>query len=381
MNINHTDILIVGAGVYGLSAAWWMTQHKTSNRILVVDAGEFASGGSGRNLAGMRMQWGLEFNIRLSQESITFFEEVEQRLDYPGGIDFTQDGYLLLAHDEKVLNSLRASRRLHEEFNVPSEILTPEECLKIVPVLNPDGILGGSFCHKDAAASPFLWLDALLRACRREGAEVNFGTHVRTLTRHADGFQADTTSGPILADKVLICTDWQAPELLKPLGVDLPIRGMPKEAFVTEPWEPVIGPLITSYKHNLAVNQIGRGSILAYSSRDRPQHEDFSSTPDYLPYCTRKFTDLLPSLSHLNVLRTWAGMVSQTPDMQAVLGETDMPNVFVAVSAYKGFMTSPAVGRIMAEIVLNGHCDHPAVAPLHPRRFSTGDLVPEPLTV
>jgi sarcosine oxidase subunit beta len=74
-------------------------------------------------------------------------------------------------------------------------------------------------------------------------------------------------------------------------------------------------------------------------------------------------------------------MVSQTPDMQAVLGETDIANVFVAVSAYKGFMTAPAVGRIMAEIVLNGHSDHPAVAPLHPRRFVTGELIPEPLTV
>ncbi|MFB3046311.1 MAG: hypothetical protein ACE10A_08395 [Acidiferrobacterales bacterium] len=67
--------------------------------------------------------------------------------------------------------------------------------------------------------------------------------------------------------------------------------------------------------------------------------------------------------------------------MQAVLGETDMPNVSVAVSAYKGFMTSPAVGHIMAAIALNEHSDHPAVAPLHPRRFATGDLVPEPLTV
>ncbi len=74
-------------------------------------------------------------------------------------------------------------------------------------------------------------------------------------------------------------------------------------------------------------------------------------------------------------------MVSQTPDMQAVLGETDVSNLFVAVSAYKGFMTSPAVGRIMAEMILRGHCDHPAVVPLHPRRFVTGELVPEPLTV
>ncbi len=191
----------------------------------------------------------------------------------------------------------------------------------------------------------------------------------------------ETVKGPVLTDKVLICTDWQAPELLKPLGVDLPITGMPKEALVTEPWEGVVGPVVISFKTDIAVSQLARGSILSYTTRERPTEEDFSSTPEFLPYCARKFVDLLPSLSHLNVLRTWAGMVSQTPDMQAVLGETQIPNVFVAVSAYKGFMTSPAVGRIMAELVLDGHSEHPAVAPLSPQRFVTGELVPEPLTV
>jgi sarcosine oxidase subunit beta len=66
--------------------------------------------------------------------------------------------------------------------------------------------------------------------------------------------------------------------------------------------------------------------------------------------------------------------------MQAVLGETDLDGVFVAVSAYKGFMTSPAVGRVMAELVLDGHSNDPVMEPLHPRRFAAGKLVPEPLT-
>jgi sarcosine oxidase subunit beta len=64
-----------------------------------------------------------------------------------------------------------------------------------------------------------------------------------------------------------------------------------------------------------------------------------------------------------------------------VLGETELPGLFVAVSAYKGFMTSPAVGRLMADLVVDGHSNHPAAAPLRPGRFAAGDLVPEPLTI
>jgi sarcosine oxidase subunit beta len=381
MSAASADVLIVGAGAYGLSTAWWMTQRRPDARILVVDGGEFASGGTGRNLAGFRMQWGLEFNIRLSQESIAIFEEAEARLDYPGGIGLRQHGYLLIAHSDKMLQGLKDVLPIHREFGVPSEILSPEDCLRVAPMLNPEGVVGGSFCHKDGTASPFLWLDALLRAVRRGGAEVRYRTAVERIERQGGGYLAHTADGPIPCAKVLVCTDWQAPELLRPLGVELPISGLHKEALVTEPWAPVVGPLLVSYKHGLAVNQMTRGTILAYATQERPAAEGLVSTPDYLRFCAEKTVDLVPGLAGVNVLRTWAGMVSQTPDMQAVLGETEAEGVYVAVSAYKGFLTSPAVGRVMAELVLDGHSNDPVLAPLSPRRFETGDLVPEPLTV
>ena len=381
MSDTRADIVIVGAGAYGLSCAWWMAQRDSNPKVLVLDAGEFASGGTGRNGAGMRMQWGLEFNIRLAQESITFFEDAEQRLDYPGGIELKQHGYLLLAHSDSMLDGFAANLKLQHDLGVPSEILSPEDCLNLVPSLNPEGIAGGAICLRDGTASPFLWLDALLRAARREGAEVRFGTPVQQIERRGDNFLVSTPTETMHVGKVLICTDWAAPELLKPLGVDLPISGMPKEALVTEAWEPLLGPAIVSFKHDMFVNQMTRGSIVAIPTRLRPDGDDHDSTDDFLPFAAEQILDLLPALAGVNVIRSWAGVISKTPDMQAVIGETGVPNLYVAVSAYKGFMTSPAVGRVMAEIVIDGHSNHPAVAPLSARRFETGELVPEPLTV
>ena len=71
------DVLIIGAGAYGLSAAWWMARRREGRRILVLDALDFAAGGTGRVGGGFRMQWGLDFNILLSQESIAFFEDAD----------------------------------------------------------------------------------------------------------------------------------------------------------------------------------------------------------------------------------------------------------------------------------------------------------------
>ena len=73
-------------------------------------------------------------------------------------------------------------------------------------------------------------------------------------------------------------------------------------------------------------------------------------------------------------------MISKTPDMQAILGETELENLYIAVSAYKGFMTSPAVGRIMSEALFDSGA-HPEAAPFGTERFKTGNLIPEPLTV
>ena len=374
-------ILIIGAGPYGLSCAWWMASREPKAKIIVVDEGDFASGGIGRNASSMRMQWGLELNIRLCKESITFFEEADKRLDYPRGIDLKQKGYLLLAHDESVFAQFRTNHELHKEHDVPSELLTPEQCRKLVPALSTEGLVGGSFCHKDGNASPFLWLDALLQATRRLNVDIHMNTRVDRLVTQGDRFLVVTRKQQdFSAAKVLVCTDWAAPQLLQTINVDLPITGMPKQGLVTEAWPEILDPVVISFKHDFAVSQVMRGNILAVVAQDRPDGDDMRSTPDYLSFAAGRVLDCLPGLSDIKVLRTWGGVISKTPDMQAILGETEVENLYIAVSAYKGFMTSPAVGRIMSEVLLDNRV-HPEAAPFGAERFKAGKLIPEPLTV
>lgn len=380
--MNQTaDVLIIGAGPYGLACARWLALRDPGLKVVVVDEGDFACGGVGRNAASMRMQWGLELNVKLCQESIAFFEEADRHLDYPRGIDLKQRGYLLLAHNEAVFAQFEANHQLHKTLGVPSVLVTPEECVRMVPALNPDGLIGGSFCHKDGSACPFLWLDALLKAVRRDGVDVYMDTRVERLVVQGERLLAVTREqADISAAKVLLCTDWAAPELLQTVGVDLPITGMPKQGLVTEAWPGVLDPVVISFKHDFAVSQMVRGNVIAVVSQDRPDGSDLGSTPDYLAYAATRVLDVLPGLADIRVLRTWGGVISKTPDMQAILGETEVANLYVAVSAYKGFMTSPAVGRIMSEVMFDSAV-HPEAAPFSAERFKTGDLIPEPLTV
>ncbi|MGE0748971.1 MAG: NAD(P)/FAD-dependent oxidoreductase [Variibacter sp.] len=372
------DVLVIGAGAYGLSCAWWMAKRRTGAEILLVDQGEFASGASGRNGAGFRMQWGLELNIRLCQESILFFENAAEELDYPRGIELKQDGYLVLAHSEKAYRNLQAAVVTQNSFGVPSEMLNADECVDMVPPLGRNKLVGGSFCAKDGSASPFLWLDALLKACRREGVVVRYGTRVHGLEKKDSGFQARLNDEMVEADRVLLCVDWAAPELLSSLGIEIPVTSLPKEAMVTAPCEPKVGPILISLEHHIAVNQVQRGSIVFTVSRPRVGSE-IRSMPDFLSFAAPRVIDLLPGVADLRILRTWGGVSSLTPDMQPILGQTEVDGLYVAVSSYRGFMTSPAVGRMMSSLILDDDTNDPILSKLGPRRFAAGEMISEPL--
>lgn len=377
MTTATTDILIVGAGFYGLSSAWWMTRRRSGARVMVVDEGEFASGASGRNGAGFRMQWGLDLNIQLSKESTAFFENSAELLDYPRGMEVKQDGYLVLAHSRSALDRLEASIAIQHRYGVPSELLDADACMKMVPALNRERLVGGTYCGKDGTASPFRLLDALLIASRREGADVRYGTRVDRIEKRNGVFTASTAHGEIEANRVLLCTDWAVPQLLQPLGVELPVTALPKEVIVTVPCTPRVKPILISLEHHISVNQLGRGSIVFVVSRAR-EGSSTASTPGFLSWAVPKIIDLLPGVAEVAVLRTWGGVSSVTPDMQPILGETEMEGLYVAVSSYRGFMTCPAVGRMMASLVLEGAVD-PVLAQLAPHRFKTGNAILEPL--
>jgi len=372
-----TDVLVVGAGFYGLSSAWRMKQLRSGARILVVDEGEFASGASGRNGAGFRMQWGLDLNILLSKESTAFFENAAELLDYPRGIELKQDGYLVLAHSQNALDRLNASIAIQHRYQVPSELLDADACMKMVPALNRKRLVGGTYCAKDGTASPFRLLDALLIASRRKQVEVRYGTRVERIEKRNGVFTASTKDGVIEANQVLLCTDWAVPQLLQPLGVELPVTSLPKEAIVTVPCTPRVKPILISLEHHISVNQLTRGSIVFVPTRAR-EGSTIESTSGFLSWAAPKIIDLLPGVAEVAVLRTWGCVSSVTPDMQPILGETEIEGLYVAVSAYRGFMTSPAVGRMMASLVLDGVID-PVLAQLSPSRFKAGKTIIEPL--
>ncbi|HET9930115.1 MAG TPA: FAD-binding oxidoreductase, partial [Polyangiaceae bacterium] len=70
---SHADVVVIGAGIMGLSLAYNLAGTKPRRSITVVEASYLCSGASGRNGGGVRAQWANELSVRLMQESLKEF--------------------------------------------------------------------------------------------------------------------------------------------------------------------------------------------------------------------------------------------------------------------------------------------------------------------
>ena len=165
---SKADAVIIGGGVIGLAIAYNLAK-KGMDDIVVLEREYLGSGATGRCGAGIRQQWGTEMNCRLARKSMDIFENMNELLETKMDIELKQQGYLLLAFSDKEMEQFRKNLELQARENIPSREVTPEEAKEIVPHLNIDDVVGGTFCPTDGHANPFLVVKAYEDAARRLG--------------------------------------------------------------------------------------------------------------------------------------------------------------------------------------------------------------------
>ena len=133
-------------------------------------------GATGRCGAGVRAQWGLEMNCRLTKHSIDRFTKLSDELGFD--IEFRQGGYLVLVEKEEQLVQIRKNVKLQNSLDIPSRIISKEEALEIVPYLNPEYFVNAVFCPIDGHANPLLTVWAYYNWLRNHGVKLQIGTKI-----------------------------------------------------------------------------------------------------------------------------------------------------------------------------------------------------------
>jgi sarcosine oxidase subunit beta len=93
------------------------------------------------------------------------------------------------------------------------------------------------------------------------------------------------------------------------------------------------------------------------------------STP-LLRNLSRRVAELLPKAAHLRVIRSWAGVIENTPDGRPVIERLESPsNVTIATMSGVGFGLSPASGHAIRDLVIDGACSFADLEKLKLSRF------------
>ena len=166
MSGNTANVIVIGAGVVGTSIAYHLGKFGCRD-VVVLEKNQIGSGSTEKCPGGIRQQFSEEINIKLSIESVKFFEHFEEETGHPA--DFRQHGYLILATREEELEAFRRNVTLQRRLGVEVSLISPEEARAIVPGLNVDDILGATFCPADGYADPHSVVSGLASATRRFG--------------------------------------------------------------------------------------------------------------------------------------------------------------------------------------------------------------------
>ncbi len=381
--IKTADVVVIGGGVIGCSTAYNLAK-LGAGKVVVLEKSYLASGATGRCGAGMRMQWGSETNCLLSRESVKMLSNLSERLDVDVDIEFVQNGYLLVAYNEKMEEQFKKNLIVQKSLGIPSRWVTPEEALEIVPILNTKGLVGATYCAEDGHCNPFKVTEAYATAAKNLNVEIYTDTEVQgVVTKNGKITAVRTNKGDIQTDTVVNAAGGYAKTVGRMAGIELPIFPERHEILVTEPVEPLLGPMVMSFFHNLYCQQSPHGSfIMGIGHPNEPEGYDIKSSWQFLCDMAERVVEILPPLAGLNVVRQWAGLYDMCPDRTPILGNSPQLNRFFTAAGFSGhgFMISPITGQLMAEMVLG----KPTAFPIHmfdAGRFGRGELFVEPSVV
>jgi len=375
------DVAIIGGGVVGLSIAYHLAA-RGCHDVCVLERGQIGQGATAKATGGIRQQFSREINIRLSQESLKRFERFEEEMGCSA--DFRQVGYLFLASSAEDWAWLQEAASLQRRLGVSVELLTPDEAGGLVPGLRTGDLLGATFCGTDGIADPHAVVQAFAREARRLGVRILEGREVTGILRDGGRVQGvQVKDGEAVAAALVVnAAGVHAKDVGLMAGVEIPVEPHHRQAFVAEPLPALSSsiPMTVDLRSGTYLHVERNGNIVL-GGGDHGDRRGFDERLDWslLPRLIEGVTHRLPTLESARIQRGWAGLRKMTPDELAIVGPAlDTEGFFVAAGfSGHGFMHAPAIGKVMAELILDGKASTIDISALSLERFRTGQLVPE----
>lgn len=377
------DVVIIGGGIVGSSIAYHLTQQGCKNVLVIERETQQGKGSTGKSMGGVRAQFSTAVNIRMSLYAIPFLRDFEQALGCPSG--YRSQGYLFVATKQSHLDYLRDNYQRQVALGLKAvELVKPEDIVRMVPQLRSDDIVGGSFCSTDGFVDPYSVMNGFMLKASDQGARIVRDTEVTGIRRDGDGVAGVETNNGFVSTRTVVnaAGPWAA-GVAKLAGVDLPVEPLRRMLVPTEPFDRISheAPMVIDMSTGFHFRPEGLGLLMAWNDPDE--------TPGFKTAVDRAFIEKIlthavsrvPCMEEMEVnpSRAWAGLYEMSPDHHAILGPAPGVRGFYLANGFSGHgvMHSPATGRILADLILQGHSDVTDTKALGLERFAEGRLLEE----
>jgi sarcosine oxidase subunit beta len=376
--VETADAVIAGGGVVGCSLAYQLARRGLD--VVLLEREELGSQSTARCAGGVRQQFSSETNVRLQrlavQQLLAFHEETG------GHADFRQIGYLfLLTRPEHETDFRSLLCTWHGLGLTEARWVDAAEARELVPVLAVDDVLGGTFCPSDGLAGPADVTAGYAAAARRHGARLREHVAVTGIDVRDGRVRAVRAAGGDVATPIVFdCAGAWSAEIGRMAGVDVPVRPFRRHVLVTDafPDVPRSTPMTVDFATSLYFHPEGDGVLIGMSDRQEPSMLRTDVNWDFLERMVETAARRAPALERAGVHTAWAGLYESTPDHQAILGPVGEVEGFWCACGFSGhgFMQAPAVGLVLAQLLLDGRSEVD-VSRFGHDRFARGELVAE----
>lgn len=378
-----SDCIIIGGGINGASIAFHLAKHKA--QVVLLEKSYIGGGPSGLSSAIIRQHYSNPVTIRMALDSLKVWQNFPEIV----GAEpvFTRTGFLIGVRPEDVAG-LQANISLQQAAGVNTRFLDPDELKELEPHIDVVGIGGAAYEPDSGYCDPVEANRGFAAAAKRLGAQIKVGvtaTQIRVINGKVTGVETDR--GFLPAGQVIVSAGPWSPMLLSKLGIDLPILiARVKVVLLKRPQDFIRHMIWGDFISQVYLRPETGGLMLVGSISPQEETADQVKDPDNFNQTVdvdlqASFAERValryPAMSRSHIANSFASLYDITPDWHSIMDA--VPGVdglyLCAGSSGHGFKLAPSVGRMMAQLVLEGVQTGDDIRLFAFDRFTSGALV------
>ena len=356
---NTADVIIIGGGVVGCAAAYYLAKAGHSNVIVLEATKSIGHGGSSRNGGGVR-QSGRD--VRELPYAMYGIKHLWPTLSEELGVDveYTQKGNLRLGKTEAHLKKLKTLADNAQSVGLDVRMVDAKEVQEICPYLSKD-IIGASWCPTDGHANPLTTTLGYYKRALEMGVRFYTDAPVTKLRKiRGKVRQVVIKDGTVLeAEQIILAAGYESRYIARTIGVDIPMTRLIDECLVTEMQPKMFDIMLGTAGADFYGHQSHHGSFVFGSDSGCEEVTDIDDPSKLvtnsltLSASCRAIMDYVPALKDAKVVRSWCGWLDDAFDGVPFISKVEeAPGLILACGfTGHGFGTAPAVGLMLSQMV------------------------------